>query len=207
MTDNGSLTFNLSGLSSFNGTISGCGSLIKIGGGKCLLGGSNSFSGGTTISQGVFQLANPAALLNTTVAINADNGLQFSPGIGTFTLGGLSGNNLLQLVDTTSGTVALIVGGDGVSTTFSGAIGGDGSLIKGGGGGLVLAGSAGHSGGTSVMAGTLAVGSGGTTGSLAGNVSIANNAALVFNRSNVATFSGVISGNGNLVQAGAGVLR
>ena len=48
--------------------------------GTLVLSGSNSYSGGTTIGQGTLQLANSAALLNSTVAINADNGLQFSPG-------------------------------------------------------------------------------------------------------------------------------
>ena len=95
--------------------------MTKTGSGNLVLSGSNSYSGGTTISQGVLQLANSAALLNTTVAINADNGLQFSPGVGTYYLGGLSGGNLLQLADTANGAVALVVGSNGASTTFSGA--------------------------------------------------------------------------------------
>ncbi|WP_211467027.1 autotransporter family protein [Collimonas silvisoli] len=52
-------------------------------------------------------------------------------------------------------------------------------------------------------AGTLQLGNGGTIGSIAGDV--ANNGALVFNRSDNVTFAGVISGTGSVTQAGAGM--
>ena len=90
------------------------------------------------------------------------------------------------------------------STTFSGQISGGGWLTKTGSGNLVLSGSDSYSGGTLVNAGTLQIGSGGTAGSLAGNIT--NNAALVFNRSDSPTFGGVISGSGGLTQAGTGIL-
>ncbi len=86
-------------------------------------------------------MANSAALVNSTVAINADNGLQFSPGIGTCYLGGLSGGNLLQLSDTAGSAIGLVVGSNGATTTFSGQITGSGSLTKTGAGTLVLSGS------------------------------------------------------------------
>ena len=188
----------------FSGQITGSGSLTKTGAGTLVLSGANSFSGGTTISQGVLQLANPAALFSSTVTISADNGLQFSPGVGTYWLGGLSGGNLLQLADTANGAVALVVGGNGASTTFSGAISGNGSLTKTGPGTLVLSGSNTYSGGTLINAGVLQIGSGGTTGSLVGNVT--NNAMLIFDRSDNPTFGGAISGLGSLTQAGTGIL-
>ena len=194
VTDNSALIFNRSGASSFGGAISGAGSLTKTGSGDLVLGGSNSFSGATTISQGMLQLANSAALLNTTVAINTDNGLQFSPGVGTYYLGGLSGGNLLQLADTANGAIRLVVGSNGASTTFGGAIGGNGSLTKTGPGTLVLSGSDSYSGGTLLNAGVLQIGSGGTTGSLAGNIT--NNAALVFDRSDNSTFGGASAASG-----------
>jgi autotransporter-associated beta strand protein len=204
VTDNSALVFNPSGTSAFGGAINGGGSLTKTGSGNLMLGSSNSFSGGATISQGALQLANSAALLNTTVAINSDNGLQFSPVIGTFYLGGLSGGNLLQLTNMANGAVGLVVGSNGASTTFSGAITGSGSLTKTGGGNLVFSGSDSYSGGTLVNAGGLQIGSGGTTGSLAGNIT--NNAALVFNRLDNPTFAGEISGSGSLTQTGSGIL-
>jgi fibronectin-binding autotransporter adhesin len=201
--DDTALVFNLSSTTGFAGAISGSGTLTKTGTGAVVLGGSNSFSGGTTINQGTLQLANAAALLSTTVAINANNALQFSPGIGTYYLGGLSGGNLLKLADTAGGVIGLVVGGNGASTTFSGAISGSGSLTKTGGGTLVLSGSDTFGGGTLVNAGSLQIGSG-TTGSLAGT--IADNATLVFDRSDSPIFGGTISGSGLLVQAGTGIL-
>ena len=129
--------------------------LTVVGSHSLSLTGSSGFSGGTNVSQGTLQLDNSAALLNSTVAINTDNGLQFNRGVGTYYLGGLSGSNLLQLSDTAGGAVGLVVGGNGASTTFSGEIAGSGSLTKVGDGGLVLSGSNDYLGGTTVEAGTL----------------------------------------------------
>ena len=58
-----------------------------------------------------------------------------------------------------------------------------------GAGTLVLTATNTYTGGTTISAGTLQIGNGGTTGSLAGNVT--NNAALAFNRSDRVTFGGV----------------
>ena len=69
---------------------------------------------------------------------------------------------------------------------------------------MTLTGSNTYSGATTVNAGTLQIGNGGTTGSVAG--AIADNATVVFNRSDSPSCGGVISGSGNLVQAGAGTL-
>lgn len=56
----------------------------------------------------------------------------------------------------------------------------------------------------SITGGTLQIGDGGTTGTITGN--IANDASLVFDRSNAVTYSGVISGSGDLTKQGAGTL-
>jgi autotransporter-associated beta strand protein len=150
------LGFDTNGGNFSLGSISNSGiGLAVAGSNRLTLTGSNNFSGVTNVSQGVLQLANPAALQGSTVAINTDNGVQFSPGIGTFNLGGLSGGNLLQLSDTAGGAIALVVGSDGVSTTFSGELTGNGSLTKTGPGSLVLSGSDSYSGGTTVDTGTL----------------------------------------------------
>ncbi|WP_146002053.1 autotransporter family protein [Cupriavidus pauculus] len=52
--------------------------------------------------------------------------------------------------------------------------------------------------------GTLQIGNGGTSGSLAGNVTVNTGATLAFNRSDAYTYSGVVSGAGGLTQSGAG---
>jgi autotransporter-associated beta strand protein len=61
-----------------------------------------------------------------------------------------------------------------------------------------------YTGGTYVNGGTLQLGSGGTSGSVAGN--IADNALVVFNRSDSPTFAGIISGTGAVAQSGSGLL-
>ena len=61
-----------------------------------------------------------------------------------------------------------------------------------------------------ISTGTLQIGSGGTTGSLATGSAITNNATLAFNRSNPVTegtdFASVIGGSGGVTQAGSGTL-
>ena len=64
------------------------------------------------------------------------------------TLGGLQGTNALSLLNTSSAAVALSVGNNGATTTYSGLLGGGGSLTKIGGGTLTLSGSTARRGGT-----------------------------------------------------------
>ncbi|WP_269543077.1 autotransporter-associated beta strand repeat-containing protein [Cerasicoccus fimbriatus] len=90
--------------------------------------------------------------------------------------------------------------------TVSGVISGGFSLEKISSGTLFLTGNNTYSGGTSIQGGTLQVGAGGTSGSILGDVSTASNATLVFNRSDDISFDGLISGSGNLTQAGSGSL-
>ncbi len=90
------------------------------------------------------------------------------------------------------------------SSSFAGTVSGSGSLIKRGAGTLTLTGANSHAGGTTIAAGTLQIGNGGTTGSIAGNV--ANQGILAFNRSDAITFGGIVSGSGSLIKAGAGTL-
>jgi autotransporter-associated beta strand protein len=61
-----------------------------------------------------------------------------------------------------------------------------------------------YSGGTTINAGTLQIGNGGASGSISGN--ILNNASLVFDRSDVYTYSDAISGTGSVSQIGSGTL-
>ena len=87
-------------------------------------------------------------------------------------------------------------------TTDTSAFSGTGALTKIGAGTVILVGDSTYSGGTTISAGTLQLGNGGTTGSIVGNVT--DNGTLAFNRSNLYTFSGVISGGGNITQVGTG---
>ncbi len=91
------------------------------------------------------------------------------------------------------------------SITFSGNISGSGSLTQLGSGTLVLTGAASHTGGTTISAGSLQIGNGGTTGSISGNIT--DNANLTFNLSSTAAYFGVISGTGSLTDSGSGALE
>ena len=92
------------------------------------------------------------------------------------------------------------------NVTFSQAISGAGSLTQAGIGALILTGSNTYSGLTTISAGTLQVGSGGTAGSIGGTSGVSNNGVLAFDLSSTATFSQAVTGAGSLVQAGAGAL-
>ena len=70
---------------------------------------------------------------------------------------------------------------------------------------LTLSGVNTYTGSTTISSGTLQIGSGSTTGSIA-SASIVNNAALVFNRSTNSSYTGVISGSGTVTQNGTGTL-
>ena len=68
---------------------------------------------------------------------------------------------------------------------------------------LPLTGANTYSGGTTVAgSSTLQIGSGGTTGSLTGNIT--NSGTVDFNRSNTYSYGGVIFGSGGVDQTGSG---
>src|SRR5205814_9497202 len=96
---------------------------------------------------------------------------------------------------TYGGTVTLqtasSIGGAGdivLNNNISGAL----ALTKVGAGTLTLTGSTNGSTTTTISAGTLQIGNGGTTGTL-GSGAVTDNAALIFNKSNALTISNAIS--------------
>jgi outer membrane autotransporter protein len=139
-------------------------------------------------------------------------------GTGTLILTGsnsYSGGTVIQsgtLQIGSGGTTGVIVGdveNEGTLTfnrsnavLFAGEISGTGRLVKSGASTLTLTGNSSFTGGTVIQSGTLQIGNGGTTGAIMGT--IANNGTLTFNRSNVLTVAGAISGGGGLVQSGSG---
>jgi len=78
-------------------------------------------------------------------------------------------------------------------------------LAKGGSGKWILSGANTYTGTTTVSAGTLQIGTGGTTGNL-GTGPVINNATLVFKRSDDIAYDLDITGTGTLLKSGAGVL-
>ena len=189
---------NFSGSSTFSTTISGTGSLTKIGGGSVVLSGANTYTGGTTLSAGTLSLSGGAALADTG-AVTVNGGTLNI--LAHETIGSLAG---------TGGIVHLNTGGltvdDDNSTHYSGVILGANALTKQGTGTLTLSGANSYTGATTISAGTLQIGNGGTTGTL-GSGNVTNNSALIFNRSDALTYAGDISGTGTLTKLGTGNLN
>jgi len=200
--DNGILAFNRSDSVTFGGAISGTGSVTQVGTGTTILTGNNSYTGGTIISAGTLEAGSAAAFsLNSEFTVNSILDLH---GFNS-TIGSLSGTG--TVLNNGSTAAALTACNDNASSTFSGVLENGTSalqLTKSGTGVLTLTGNNTYSGGTTVSAGTLQLGNGGTTGSVAGNV--IDNGILAFNRSDSVTFNGVISGTGNVVKLGTGTL-
>ncbi len=115
----------------------------------------------------------------------------------------LTGQSITLAQFTPSLTPAIMVD-TGVTATIASVLSTTAGLEKTGAGTLVLTAANNYSGQTTVSAGTLQIGNGGTTGSIGG--SIANNAAVVFDRSNDISYYGIISGTGTLEKKGAGTL-
>ncbi|MGX5839465.1 autotransporter outer membrane beta-barrel domain-containing protein [Mesorhizobium sp. ArgA1] len=85
---------------------------------------------------------------------------------------------------------------------YAGIISGSGAVNQIGTGTTVLTGDNTYDGGTTISAGTLQLGNGGTTGSIIGDVT--DNGTLAFDRSDTYTFAGIISGSGVVNQIGTG---
>jgi autotransporter-associated beta strand protein len=90
---------------------------------------------------------------------------------------------------------------------LSGTISGAGTLIKdtSATSTLTLTGNNSYSGATTIGAGTLQIGNGGTSGTL-GTAAVTDNAALVFNRSDDVTVANAISGSGTVTKSGSNTL-
>ncbi|AEG50605.1 outer membrane autotransporter barrel domain protein [Sphingobium chlorophenolicum L-1] len=163
--------------------------LVKTDLGTLTLGGVNSYTGGTLVNGGTLRISADANLGDVAGGLTLDGGTfnssaSFSSGRAVT----LTGSGIFQ----TDAATAL---------TLDGVISG-GGLIKQGAGALVLTAANLYAGGTTVGAGTLQIGAGGTTGSLVGDV--LNNGVLAFDRSDISSFGGVISGSGRVDQAGSG---
>lgn len=191
------LSTQVSGVIADGGAAGGTGgSLIKVGSGTLTLSGANTYTGTTTVTAGTLA-AGAVNTLPGLTALTVENPGTLNLAGFNQSIGSLAGDGAVTL-----GNATLTTGNDGTSTTFSGVMSGSGVLDKVGTGTFILAGNNTYTGGTTIGAGTLQLGNGGTSGGIAGNV--VDNGTLAFNRSDVVTFPGVISGTGSLAQIGTG---
>ncbi len=206
-------------------TLAGTVALNKSTGGTVLLSGANTYSGATNINAGTLRLGAAARIADTS-ATTVAGGATFDLNNFAETVGSIAGAGTITL-----GSGTLTAGGNGTSTTYSGAISGTGGLTKAGAGVMTLSGANTYTGVTTVNGGTLrasggnaigdasqvtlantagvsldlandeAIGNLSGGGTTGGNVTLNGN-TLTVNEAGTTTYAGVMSGNGRSDQAG-----
>lgn len=194
---------------------SGAVSLVKSGASNLALSNANTYTGGTTVNQGTLAINNANAIGTGTLTLNNNAVLDNSSGAaitlatnnqqiwnGNFTFLGANSLNLGTGGVTLTGNHRVTVN---ANTLTVGAVSGSYSLTKAGNGTLAFSGESNHSGGTIITGGTLAVGTGGTSGSLVGDVS-GTAGTLAFDRADNVGYDGTVSGAIGLTKQGTGDL-
>jgi outer membrane autotransporter protein len=144
----------------FSGTISGSGRLVKVGEGTLTLSGNNSYQGGTIVSAGTLAVGSSRAL--GTGALTLADGTTLQAAANGLALANAVRLNGDVTMDTQSNTM-----------TLSGAISGTGGLDKIGSGTLMLTGASTYTGATTVSEGVLNV-----NGSLVSSVCVCSGGTL-----------------------------
>ncbi|MEP6671567.1 MAG: autotransporter-associated beta strand repeat-containing protein [Chthoniobacter sp.] len=195
--------------------------LTKNGVGTWYLTGSNSYSGATTLNQGILNANSSSALGNG----SATNTLIFNG--GTLQAGGsISSPSTRSVTLTSTG----IIDTNGFNVSIAGAISGAGGLTKNGSGTLTLSGTNTYLGVTTLNAGTVSIGADGNIGgassaitftggtlqitgttltNLTGhtlNTTTFNGGLDINSSSNIFTLSQSLSGGGALTKLGGGTL-
>lgn len=204
------------GAATYAGPISGAAGFTKTDAGTLVLSGTNSYLGGTSVNGGTLQVSSNANLGN------AAGGLTFDG--GTLRVTSSFSMSRPTLLEAGGGTFNVDFG---QTLTESGAISGPGGLTKIGIGKMTLSGTNTFAGALLIDSGTLEIQGGGavadtvavfisgpgtfevddaeTIGSLAGTGSTLLNASLTTGGNGATTtYSGVISGAGDLTKEGAG---
>ena len=171
------------------GVISGAGMLKKTGAGKLSLKGTNTFSGGLMIEEGVLEIATDSNLGEAEVAF-AGGTLSFS---GATTLP--ASRNLVMSGDGAIDT-------NGYNASVMGVISGSGALTKTGTGVLRLMGSNTYTGATRVAGGVLS----GESDKFIGDIYSFAGGTLEFAQSSNGEYANNIFGDGLIRKEGGGVL-
>ena len=191
------LTVNQAANTTFDGVIQGTGSLTKAGAGTLTLTGTNTYTGLTTVSDGILRSGAAGAFVQNS-AYRVDGGT-LDLNNYALTMSSLSG---------TGGTVALgtakLTVNQAGNTTFAGAIQGTGSLTKTGAGKLTLSGANTYTGLTELLGGVLEISGAGSLSSdalaLYGGTTFINNTTgnLGFSRIDVREDKTTWQGNLNM---------
>ncbi|EEG6079743.1 autotransporter outer membrane beta-barrel domain-containing protein [Salmonella enterica] len=221
VTDNATLELNTGG--DFTNNISGSGQVVKSGDDTLTLSGTNSYTGGTTISGGTLVATNVEALgtgdvtNNATLELNtggdftnniSGSGQVVKSGDETLTLSGANsytGGTLISSGTLVANDVNALGTGDVTDNAvlelntggdFDNAISGSGQVVKSGDETLTLSGANSYTGGTLISGGTLVA----TSVEALGSGDVTDNAVLELNTGG--TFDNAISGSGQVVKSG-----
>ena len=205
------ITVNNSSGFTVSGNISGTNGLIVNGTGLLVLAGANTYTGGTLLQSGTLNISSDTAL----GASGSGNGLTFS-GTGNATLQsgvpGLSTANN-RTIAFSSGTGTLDPGA-GNTMTLAGNVSGSGAMNVVDNGRVILSGSVGYTGTSTISSGTLTLTLPGTvaqTGTSIYNIALGStlelNAAVAQNLAPTAQGSVTFTGNGTLLKTGTAALE
>ncbi|EHC3439085.1 autotransporter-associated beta strand repeat-containing protein [Salmonella enterica] len=221
VTDNATLELNTGG--TFDNAISGSGQVVKSGDKTLTLSGSNTYTGGTLISDGTLVASNVESLgtgdvtNNATLELNtggdftnniSGSGQVVKSGDETLTLSGsntYTGGTTINDGTLVATSVEALGSGDVTNDAvlalntggdFANNIGGTGSVVKSGDETLTLSGTNSYTGGTTISGGTLVA----TNVEALGTGDVTNNATLELNTGG--DFTNNISGNGQVVKSG-----
>lgn len=167
--------------------------------------GPVELNGGTLSSFGGGSASFPSFALRGTITVGGS-------AVSTISSAGANSQMGLETSGTTFDVAEAVAGSDlNVTAVLANWNSNAGALIKTGVGTLTLSATNTYTGGTTISQGTLALGNGGTGGSLSTNSAIVNNGNLTVNQSDAVTqgtdFSGrAITGSGSLTKIGSGTL-
>ena len=183
--------------------------LTKLGPNTLFLTGSNAYSGATTVTAGALEAATTASLPGygtaNKVGVAAGAMLIVQPG-GSSGWGNVEIGNLLGAVNW-AGNAALGIDTTNGNYTYGGNITQALAMTKLGANVLTLTGANTYPGPTVIDGGTLQIGNGGSGKGLTSNITMNNNAAVAFNHADPLSYSGAISGSGQLLKLGTGNLN
>jgi len=182
------------------------GGFLAQNGGYVQFDADNTYNGSTVISNGTKLILNSAnAIQNSTLSFSDPAGsVQFGTngaGITAFTIGGLSGNQGIALLNADAAPITLTVGNNNQNTTYSGALSGAGaSLVKAGSGSFTLTTARTANGDYTVANGTLGVQVASAGTSLTANsLTLASGSQLSFDLASLGnTIAPIITDNGNV---------
>lgn len=166
------LSFDGTGFTRVSGSIQGTGALNKTGGGILALEATNSYTGGTIISDGTLR----AGLGGNKATLGANSSsLTFNGPGATFQLEGTFVDSARSYIFDQTGTIDT----NGFDLTLGGGVTGDGGLIKTGNGTLAIDSAASHAGGTMIRGGALRVSANGSITDTGGDMVIGDTAGDV----------------------------